>query len=84
MKTLEQIKEEVAIEFGYKNWFEFRHNYHYSVSIEHYSDIASKRYADECAREALSLASKKFLGSSDFAVDTREAILHQSNLPKHR
>ena len=62
MKTLEQIKEEYANEqcrdnwHEYFKWLELCHTPH-DVMQKHYDEIA-KRYADECAKEALNLASE--------------------------
>lgn len=50
MKTLEEIKEEYAIEYKYTTWEEFI-NDHPNHMIESFMDGVSKRYALEVAKQ---------------------------------
>lgn len=62
MSRLKQIKDDYANEQGrddweeYFKWLDLCHTPH-DVMQKHYDEIA-RRYADECAREALRLASE--------------------------
>mgnify|MGYP003474487105 CR=1 FL=1 len=97
MKTLEQIKEEVAIELYNAPWSSI---IPYDIDEEIVNKIA-KYYAYECAKEALRLASEsaEFIAEHQFYEETikdsvdnvgshlvfidKQSILSESNLPKH-
>lgn len=87
MKTLDEIKTEWAKDHSYENYFEFLDltrkcdTDHVFIMDGAVSQIA-KRFAKEVAKEALKNASENFLGASDFARDTRQSILNESNIPK--
>ena len=81
MKTLELLKEEYAILFcQYPSWEELLNDIPHH-EIEKHTDEVAKLFAKEVAKEALKNASENFLGASDFARDTRESILNESNIP---
>lgn len=66
MKTLEQIKEEYAKSHAFNDW---KSMYSYLGLLQRQSamDEIAKRYADECAKEALRLASENVkLGISEY------------------
>lgn len=53
MKTIQEIKDEVAAEGGYKTWDLLHYAFAgYGKQIERFSDKVAKRYAEEALREA--------------------------------
>lgn len=77
MKTLEQIKNDYAVIKGYRDWGDFI-NYLPCYKLEKHMDNICVISQKEC----LKLASENFIGSSDFAVDTRNAITNENNIIK--
>ena len=60
MKTLEEIKNEFAIEISYNSWSEFKMiNNRNIIKIERAMDEVAKRYAKEVAIASLEKASQK-------------------------
>lgn len=95
MKTLEQIKEEYAKELGYSSWNAIGYDANYSKR----TDEVARRYATECAKESLRLASENAtivnrfgndIGCYSFDINrnkiwiNKQSILSESNLPKHK
>jgi len=88
MKTLEEIKNEVAIEHGYRDW---NHVLLESslVTIESLMDGVTRRYALEVAKEALKNAAenvdfRNFLTAEskyDLEINT-DSITNESNIPE--
>jgi len=78
MKTISNIKEQYAREMGYSDWNEVLDSADLPVELEMHYD----RLLVMVAREALKNASENFLGQSDFAKDTRNAILDENNIPE--
>lgn len=57
MKTIDQIKDEIAGEFTYENWDELCHFKARSVEDKHWPEVC-KRYAIEVSKAALENAAK--------------------------
>lgn len=89
MKTLEEIKDEVAQELGFLDWEEMFYEDGYEIGDNGIDEVA-KRYAKEVAKEALRNASENAKtiknGNSgswfDAGID-KQSILSETNLPKH-
>lgn len=81
MKTITQIKDDLAKEQGYSSYQEYikaiNGNFYCAERLEKFYDEVINR----TAKEALKNASENFLGASDFARDTKESILNESNIP---
>ena len=76
MKTFNKLEDELAIELGYGSAEEYldeiRGTFYFEQRlIKFYKEIA-KRYADECAKEALRLASEnaEFIAEHQFYEET--------------
>lgn len=57
MKTIEEIKNEVAVKHGYKDWLELCHHYQY-VEFSHnefngYLNEVATEYAKQCCDEQI-------------------------------
>lgn len=91
MKTLEQIKEEVAENRDYTSWEKLKDDYIYwdQGKFEKSIDEVAKRYAKEVAKRALKNASASlikhyFIDNSDIAIDSKEIekiINCENNIP---
>lgn len=80
MKTLDQIKDDLAHEYGFKTW---RDMYLYTlISADKLIDEVAKRYAAEAIQEAADRARTKKTGNSgsyyDASVD-KQSILNLIN-----
>lgn len=73
MKTKEEILRENATQWLFLNADSYELECIYR---------AMKEYALSLAKEALRNAAGNFPGASDFANDTRESILSETNIPK--
>ena len=83
MKTLEQIKEEYAIEKGYNDWFELSQSIPGEEVCDLIVDPVAKRYVEEVAHIIVNDALRKHgIGSNTSAEFVNKWI--ESNLPKHR
>lgn len=79
MKTLEEIKDEVAQEHGWKNWSSCYGEDGITNSI--INEVA-KRYAKEVAREALKNASSHFDEKTSLGQISINVITSESNIPE--
>lgn len=93
MKTLEQIKDEESVNHGWKSYNAILDAVNTGVvSGFSFADLwedITERYATECAREALRLASENanmeavHNGVSRDIIINKHSILSENNLPKH-
>lgn len=95
MKTLEQIKDEVANEYGHPCYEEYENEMMFYSSCVEVNEIA-RRFAKEVAREALRNAADKavtktIISFSDNPNDSlpavfqrvdKDSITNESNIPK--
>ena len=79
MKTLEEIKDEVAQEYGWKNWSSCYGEDGITNSI---INEVSKHYAKEVAREALMNASSHFDEKTSLGQISINVITSESNIPE--
>lgn len=89
MKTLEEIKDEVAKESGFVSWdnLVFIHAGFIQV-VRPYNDEATRRFAIEVAKEALRNAAENvelkesIPHSAIYDTIDKESIISESNIPK--
>lgn len=87
MKTLEEIKNEFAIEISYNSWSEFKMiNNRNIIKIEGAMDEVAKRYAREVAiaslekaSENISFETKKYNGRN-FLLKNKNSITNEENI----
>lgn len=79
MKTLEEIKNEVAAELGKKNWSNLLHLH--GGATDSVWDMISKRFAIEVAKQALKNADKRVGMFPNYRNLVEDKILNESNIP---
>lgn len=77
MKTLEQIKNEVAIEFGYSDFHNSTFCRKTDVKI---CDEIAKRYAREVAQASLEKAAEVVSRNYNDSYECKQDIINQKNI----
>lgn len=90
MKTLEEIRDEMAQEMGFLDWEEMFYEEGYEIGDNGIDEVA-KRYAKEVAKEALKNASENagtkreqapMLWTPSVRIVDKRSILDEHNIPK--
>ena len=83
MKTLQEIKHEFALEFGFKNWNELTEASSKPMLQNHMNDIA-RRYAKQCVKASLEKAAHAIhdvdIFTISFTARERSAITSPENI----
>ena len=72
MKTLEEIKDEVAQEMGFLDWVEMFYEEGYEIGDSGIDEVA-RRYAKEVARESLRNAADKYQDMLYYVVEETDS-----------
>lgn len=85
MKTLEELKKELANELGFENWHEVRNSLG-PKTMDLYDKKLCEKYAYECCRLSLEKASKNVIayigneGTEDTPLVSQKSITNSDNI----